>query len=80
MGEGQATVQGVEKEAAEKVAAEEGAARLRAFNVGIGQLCKDAEIPYDKLAKKAGVQPDALAPALVNSVAEAAAQEGQQAE
>lgn len=63
-------------QAVEKAAAEEGQARLRAFNVGIGQLCKDAGIPYDKLAKDAGVQPDALAPALVNSLAEAAAEAG----
>lgn len=61
-----------EKQAAEKAAAEEGQERLRAFTVGVGQLCEETKIPYDELAKQAGVEPGALAPALVNSMAEAA--------
>ena len=61
-----------EKQAAEKAAAAEGQDRIRAFSVGIGQLCEETKIPYDELAKKAGVAPEALAPALVNSMAEAA--------
>lgn len=65
---------------AEKTAAEEGSGRLRAFSVGIGQLCKETGIPYNKLAEKAGVAPEALAPALVDTLAEAAAKEEKPAE
>lgn len=63
-----------EKQAAEKAAAEEGQGRLRAFSVGIGQLCEDSGVSRDKLAKEAGVKPDALASALVDSMAQAAEQ------
>lgn len=60
---------------AEKVAADESQGRLNAFSAGIGQLCKDAEITPEELAKKAGVTPETLAPALVDAMAEAAEKE-----
>ncbi len=63
---------------AEKAAADEAQGRLRAFSVGIGQLCQDAVITPEKLAEKAGVAPEALAPALVDAMAEAAEKEAQQ--
>ncbi len=67
--------------AAEKTAAEEGTGRLRAFSVGIGEFCKEPGAPaYNELAKKAGVAPEALAPALVDTLAEAAAKEEKPAE
>lgn len=67
-----------EAQGTEKAAAEEAQGRLRAFTVGIGELCKEAGIGYDKLASKAGVKPEALAPALVDSMAAAAVQNAQQ--
>ncbi len=74
MSEAQAAAPAVEKTAEEKQAAEEGQGRLRAFSVGIGQLCDETGIPVDKLSKEAGVTPETLAPALVNSMAKAAEQ------
>lgn len=64
--------QAAEKAATEKAAAEEGEGRLRAFSVGIGQLCEDAKaFSYEKLAQESGVKPEALAPALVNAMIQA---------
>ena len=59
------------KAAAEK----EGAARLRAFAMGIAKLCKEAGISYEGLAKAANVEPDKLAPALALLVAQASKEE-----
>lgn len=51
----------------------EAAARLRAFEVGIGQRCNELGIAYEDLAKQAGVDADTLGPALVEQLVAAAA-------
>jgi hypothetical protein len=50
----------------------EAAARLRSFEVGIGQACSDMNLDYNELAKTAGVDSDTLGPALVEKLVEAA--------
>ena len=50
----------------------EAAARLRAFEVGIGHKCNELGIRYEDLAKQAGVDADTLGPALVEQLIEAA--------
>jgi hypothetical protein len=59
-----------------KVAAEEqeGQTRLMSFASGIGRFCDEAGVPYEDLAKAAGVRPEMLAPALADIAAEAAKQ------
>lgn len=58
----------------------EAAARLRAFEVGIGQRCNELGIPYEELAKKAGVDADTLGPALVEQLVTVAAEAEKAAE
>lgn len=58
----------------------EAAARLRAFEVGIGQACNEMGIEYGDLAKAAGVETDALGPALVEQLVEAGIAAEKQAE
>lgn len=50
----------------------EAAARLRAFEVGIGQRCNELGIAYEDLAKQAGVDASTLGPALVEQLVTAA--------
>lgn len=58
----------------------EAAARLRAFEVGIGHACNEMGINYEDLAKAAGVDSDTLGPALVEQLVEAATQAEKAAE
>ena len=52
----------------------EAAARLQAFEVGIGRACNEMGINYEDLAKAAGVDADTLGPALVEQLVAAAAE------
>jgi len=58
----------------------EAAARLRAFEVGIGQRCNELGIGYEDLAKQAGVDAETLGPALVEQLVEAASEAEKTAE
>ena len=58
----------------------EAAARLHAFEVGIGHACNEMGINYEDLAKQAGVDSDTLGPALVEQLVVAASEAEKAAE
>jgi len=57
--------------AQEKQAQDTAVSRMRAFEVGVAHLCKDAGIAYNDLAKAAGATPETLGPTLVEAMIEA---------
>ena len=58
----------------------EAQARLRSFEVGIGRACNDMGLDYNDLAKAAGVESEALGPALIEKLVEAAGEAEKQAD
>lgn len=67
-------------EGQEKQAQEVAVKRMRAFEVGVAHLCKEASIGYGDLAKAAGQTEQTLGPALAERMIEAGEKQQGQAQ